>query len=508
MENASSREEVEEIAYNLADEYKARNIKQSIVGSSVGYTKRLHELQQKCIETYKDPYLLFKFKLTEQTENKYNVILSDFKENKFIKSEWTSQEKENNYVLKSSKEKLKLLTEVMQAEDLMGKEYIYMDFKENRIVQKEKNMKTLGLSVYHVILKKVVLTVRMDCETENKDSVSFFLKSIDEMLQHYSNQRIEEFRPASGWMLDEGGGLHTALEENYGLPYCQDNVVTFQMHLTMCRNRHSSSAFIGDTNKQGKIAEFRKNVNTLVHANTINEYNDVFNELREFIPNENKPALMRWLLWWDKRRSHVMDAYRDTTAPNTNLAEVSHASTSHCGGSSLNILQTAIFDISDSFKYSQSVKGYSSGIVKSGSGPSKSKQEILLEQKSMKRMNALMSELDNQFKGGKAPTQATSSTFEDDAHSFHRADKGPTAVRRPIGKKRTSVSKEFTSSMEKAKQLFGYKCIDITVNSPMQATVTLVSDAGDIYSIQFDQKASCSCPYSTLQKTERTGCSM
>ena len=116
-----------------------------------------------------------------------------------------------------------------------------------------------------------------------------------------------------------------------------------------------------------------------------------------------------------------------------------------------------------------------------------------------------MSELDNQFKGGKAPTQATSSTFEADAHSSHRADKGPTADKRPIGKKRTSVSKEFTSRIEKAKQLFGYKCIDITVNSPMQATVTLVSDAGDIYSIQFDQKASWSCPYSTLQKkTEQT----
>ncbi|CAC5415076.1 unnamed protein product [Mytilus coruscus] len=167
----------------------------------------------------------------------------------------------------------------------------------------------------------------MDCEKEDKETVLLFLKGIDEMLKHYSDQQINEFRPASGWMMDEGGGLHSALETKYGAIYCQDKVVTCQLHLNMCRNRHTSSVFIGNDGKEQKIVELRKKINDMVHSTTVNQYNSQYNEVKRFITENNKSSLLKWLQWWDKRRNHVMDAYRDVSAPNTNLAEVSHAST-------------------------------------------------------------------------------------------------------------------------------------------------------------------------------------
>ena len=477
VETAASREEVEDMAFNLVDDSKARNIKQSVVDKSGDVCRKLFELQNKCVDIYKDPYLLYKFQMLEQNINTSSckVILSEFKKDRIVKSEWTSNEKNYVFVLKSSKEKLKLLTEIMKLDDIMGEEYVYVDFKENRIKGKGKNLKTLGLSVYHVILKKVVWLVRMDCEKEDKETVLLFLKGIDEMLKQYSDQKIKEFRPASGWMMDEGGGLHSALETKYGAIYCQDKVVTCQLHLNMCRNRHTSSVFIGNDDKEQKIVELRKKINDMVHSTTVNQYNSQYNEVKRFITENNKSSLLKWLQWWDKRRNHVMDAYRDVSAPNTNLAEVSHASTAHCGGSNLNLIQTAVFDISDCFKYAQAVKGYFSGVVKAGSGPSYQRKQMILEQRADNRAESLLHELDGQFKGGKAPQLPKNSTFMAEPSASHRADKSSDKDKRPIGKTRTNNSKEFNLRIEKARAMGDYRCIEVNIHSPMQATVSLVS---------------------------------
>ncbi|XP_076099474.1 uncharacterized protein LOC143068952 [Mytilus galloprovincialis] len=304
-------------------------------------------------------------------------------------------------------------------------------------------------------------------------------------------------------MMDEGGGLHSALETKYEAIYCQDKVVTCQLHLNMCRNRHTSSVFIGNDDKEQKIVELRKKINDMVHSTTVNQYNSQYNEVKRFITENNKSSLLKWLQCWDKRRNHVMDAYRDVSAPNTNLAEVSHASTTHCGGSNLNLIQTAVFDISDCFKYAQSVKGYFSGVVKGGSGPSYQRKQMILEQRADNRAESLLHELDGQFKGGKAPQLPKNSTFMAEPSASDREDKSSDKDKRPIGKTRTNNSKEFNLRIEKARAMGDYRCIEVNIHSPMQATVSLVSPEGETYSVYFDQKATCSCPFSKLQSTEK-----
>ncbi|CAC5366959.1 unnamed protein product [Mytilus coruscus] len=48
-----------------------------------------------------------------------------------------------------------------------------------------------------------------------------------------------------------------------------------------------------------------------------------------------------------------------------------------------------------------------------------------------------------------------------------------------------------------------YKYIEVNIHSPMQATVSLVSPQGETYAVYFDQKSTCSYPFSKLQSTEK-----
>ena len=82
-----------------------------------------------------------------------------------------------------------------------------------------------------------------------------------------------------------------------------------------------------------------------------------------------------------------MEAFRHTFAPSTNLAEASHASMSLTGGTGLNILQTAIFDISECFKFEKSIEGYCFGVIKSGGGPSKYSRQDKCREKEVKMLN-------------------------------------------------------------------------------------------------------------------------
>jgi hypothetical protein len=108
--------------------------------------------------------------------------------------------------------------------------------------------------------------------------------------------------------------------------------------------------------------------------------------MENFIEVSGKHQLKRWLIWWDNRRNHVMEAFRHTFAPSTNLAEASHASMSLTGGTGLNILQTAIFDISECFKFEKSIEGYCFGVIKSGGGPSKYSRQDKCREKEVKML--------------------------------------------------------------------------------------------------------------------------
>ncbi|CAC5415077.1 unnamed protein product [Mytilus coruscus] len=128
---------------------------------------------------------------------------------------------------------------------------------------------------------------------------------------------------------------------------------------------------------------------------------------------------------------------------------------------------------------------------------------MILEQKANNRAQSLLHELDDQFEGRKAPQLPKNSTFMAEPSASHRADKSSDKDKRPIGKTRTNNSKEFNLRIEKARAMGDYKCIEVNIHSPMQATVSLVSPQGETYAVYFDQKSTCSCPFSKIQSTEK-----
>ncbi|MEW8544914.1 MAG: hypothetical protein AB2693_15415 [Candidatus Thiodiazotropha sp.] len=510
VENSTSREEVERVAFQLSDDRQIRNLKQKVTTSKSLSTK-LSELQDKCLNQYEDPYLLFEYQIKEERDSTWKVINSTVKDGSIVKTVTTTNDPDKycTYIIKSSKDKLNTMCHMMNKDHFLGEEWAFIDFKVNRVNVKGRNLKTFGISTYHTLLKKVPWLVRMDCEKEDCKTVSLGLDIVDRMLNSFSNGLFKAFVPSSGWMLDEGGGLHAALQSRFGEKYCQLNVVTCRLHLTQCTSRHAESAFAGDDEKKAKVDEFKVQVQELVHAPSINKYNEAYEKLDNFIKSVEKPQLRKWLHWWDSRRSHVMEAYRPLVGPNTNLAEASHASMELSGGTNLNIVQSAIFDISEAFKYSQMLEGYCLGYIKSGVGPSKATKEKKVAKILETNMDCLLSELDCQFDGGAAPSLPSTSSFEASEQASHRADRGKCKDKRPEGRQRINQSSDFKLSLQKAKCLEGYKIIDTEQHSPSQCTVTLKKHTGSFYSIKFDKITTCTCQFAmsqTVSKHKKVPC--
>ena len=125
--------------------------------------------------------------------------------------------------------------------------------------------------------------------------------------------------------------MHSSLEEQYGKQYYNEKIVTCQFHLRSCGNRHAASAFIEERSND-TVTAFQKHMHALINAETPQLYIAAYSKMDNFIEVSEKHQLKRCLIWWDNRRNHVMEAFRHTFAPSTNLAEASHGSMSLTGG--------------------------------------------------------------------------------------------------------------------------------------------------------------------------------
>jgi hypothetical protein len=224
IEKSTSRKEVDDIAERLTDARKTRNLKNQIFNKDP-LSEKLSQLQEKCLYQYNDPFLLFEYQIKEEHGDKWIVFHSTVEGNTIVKKITETKNPENfqTYIIKSSKQNVETLVNMTNKDHFLGEEWAFMDFKVNRVINnKGKNLKTFGLSVYHTLLKSVTWLVRMDCENEDKKRVDLALSVVDNMLQSFSEKKITEFRPHSGIMLDEGGGMHSSLEERYGKQYCNE----------------------------------------------------------------------------------------------------------------------------------------------------------------------------------------------------------------------------------------------------------------------------------------------
>ncbi|CAC5405297.1 unnamed protein product [Mytilus coruscus] len=184
--------------------------------------------------------------------------------------------------------------------------------------------------------------------------------------------------------------VNTDLELERETESCRPiQIVTCQFHLQTCGNHHAISAFIEESSKD-TITAIKKHTSELINAETPHLYNAAYSQMGNFIEMSGKQQIKRWLILWDN-----MEAIRHTCAPSTNSAEASHASILLTDGTGLNIVQSAMFDIYESFK-EKNIEGYCFGFTKSGGGPSKySRQKKKCREKEAKNSEQLIKELEN-----------------------------------------------------------------------------------------------------------------
>ena len=501
VRNSNDVSNIRELAFNLSDERRVRNAKQKVTSES--QLKGLADLQLKCVNDFKDPYMLFEYQVVEKSNQCYNVqtcrVEPSSKTTVTRQKVATTPEEHQIYVLKSSKERVELMRETM-AGGKLEEEWIFMDAKHNRVKGKGLPLKTMGLSTYHPLLQKVVWLVRMDCEKEDEATVALFLHLIDEMLG-------QPFIPNRGFMTDEAGGIHAALKQKFGAEY-DNKVVTCRFHLQQCAARHAKGAFLGAPDKDEKVKKMKDLVNEMVFTPTVTSYFESHARLISFFEESGVSSLKKWLEWWDRRRNHVMEAFRVEDAPNTNLAEVSHSSMAASGGSNLSILEAAVYDSSDSFKLQVQLRGCSSSNIKvtKGRGKSLPQRNLEKEQKECAKSKTLIQELVTEGQSGHGgPTLPTLMPFQPNRQSSHRADKGKGddhLNRRPSGRRRTLIGKTLRKRMDEAKKS-KYRISRIDISTPTNASVCISDDeSDDFYVTEFDQAPYCSCSGSAFLTTQ------
>lgn len=242
----------------------------------------------------------------------------------------------------------------------------------------------------------------------------------------------------------------------------------------------------------------------MISSVTPEEYTKAYEEMKEFIEASGKTGLMTWLKWWDNRRTHIVEAYRPLyKTPNVNLAESSHASMEHCGGTNLSLVDATYYDMSESLRLAQIIHAYEEGPVKPGSGPSAAELEQREYQKEKRRTDSYIKNLETSIKSSQTlmlntdPRPTENANFQINGRSSHRPTKGiPDNLAKRPTRTRTTASNNFKKSLELAKGMKGfYKIVNVVNISPTQGEVILKSPEGNLYHINICQHPKCSCPF-------------
>ena len=114
----------------------------------------------------------------------------------------------------------------------LGKEFLFFDGSHKRC----KGFKTITLSVYHPMLRKLVALVKVELESEKGEYQAIIWRTLNEALKKQSGNPNEVFDPA-GWMADEMGGNWNAIKDVYGED-ALTRVASCMLHFKSNRNIH------------------------------------------------------------------------------------------------------------------------------------------------------------------------------------------------------------------------------------------------------------------------------
>ena len=193
---------------------------------------------------------------------------------------------------------------------------------------------------------------------------------------------------------------------------------------------------------------FEKLSNDLMFALTVTQYEQTLDRFEAFIEEkkEQREFLYQWLAWWDRRRAHFSKAYKNPSAPNTNISEAYNSKYVTGKEINLKLVDSAKFDIAEAMKVSRTFKRFGEGLEINGSGPS-AHERLSRDHRQQKRRASSYARdinIDSSDSDSEAPTrnrkwQKTAENKRDSQGKSKRPER-----------RRSTRSKTFTKSLTKA----------------------------------------------------------
>ena len=255
------------------------------------------------LESYRE---IKRLKDKADTKDPYNIFKLNCKE---INGE-------SSFVFKTSTAKLKIAQKMDQKvrpgehRSSLCDEFVFIDAMHSRI----EGYKTLTMWTYHSGMRKVLNLAIMDCESENSETLTFFLKTFNDALRDYTKDPNYVFNPY-GFLVDEHGGNFNAIVNVFG-KQALAKTVTCQWHFRTCAQRQMTKI---NTNER---ETFKQMYQKLCYSYTVAEYENVTDTLDGICQRNN---IHNWYTWWQERKFHIVPAFRGFGISGVNLAEIGHS---------------------------------------------------------------------------------------------------------------------------------------------------------------------------------------
>ena len=296
----------------------------------------------------------------------------------------------------------------MDSNSTLSEEYAFFDGKRNRV----RNYLTIAIHVYHPLLRRIIRIASMDISSnETTESMVLFFEMLNSALKEATGN---SFNPV-GFVCDEGGANHKALEVVYGNGV-KERTITCLFHFEQCKNRYANALAkaVAKGEEEREVKQFKKLAKDLVSVQTIVKYDIAYTRLTEFISKKSyrKNILQHWLELWHIRRVHVVPAFKlYVGAPQTNMSETYHSTYTNTRSCNLILVDALYHDASDALLVEAQLKEMFKGNYSGGTGPSQAQRKANVFRKEQKRALSYSDDLRKAHAAFKADT------------SSHRADK-------------------------------------------------------------------------------------
>jgi hypothetical protein len=290
-----------------------------------------------------------------------------------------SNNNEPSYVLKSSRSMVQMMCDMDRTKDQsLSAEYAFVDVTHTRC----NKFKTLTMWVFNPVMRRLMRLAIMEIEQENTANLTIFFTLINEMIQKHTGDNTYVFNPR-GFSVDEHNANWNSLAAVYGQDVLS-RTVSCEFHYAESVSRHAKTV-----GRAG--AEFKRLADDMLHAVTPQQYNVAKGHMEIFVATHD--SLQNWLIWWDRRCTHVMRAFKPSDAPGANLSEVGHAKLATSGRDFMTLLEAANEDCAQAFRQDSQYRQFAQGVPVGGKGAGLADKQRRVYRREMERAETYGSEV-------------------------------------------------------------------------------------------------------------------